>query len=50
VPHARFVDAAVVAAGRDRRVFDAIVEVGLGRGTASPRVLAAVVADYLRLS
>lgn len=50
VPHARFVDAAVVAAGRDRRVFDAIVEVGLGRGTASARVLAAVVADYLRLS
>lgn len=48
VPHARFVDAAVVAAGRDHRVFDAIVEVGLGRGTASARVLAAIVADYLR--
>ncbi len=48
VPHGRFVDAAVTAAGRDRRVFDAIVEVGLGRGTASARVLAAVVADYLR--
>lgn len=48
VPHARFVDAAVVAAGRDRRVFDAIVEVGLGRGTASARVLASIVADYLR--
>jgi geranylgeranyl reductase family protein len=50
VPHARFVDAAVAAAGRDRRVFDAIVEVGLGPGTVSGRVLAAVVADYLRLS
>lgn len=49
VPHARFVDAAVTAAGRDSRVFDAIVEVGLGRGTASARVLAAVAADYLRL-
>lgn len=49
VPHGRFVDAAVVAAGRDRRVFDAIVEIGLGRGTATPRVLASIVADYLRL-
>ncbi len=49
VPHGRFVDAAVVAAGRDRHVFDAIVEVGLGRGTASAQVLASIVADYLRL-
>ncbi|QNG55730.1 geranylgeranyl reductase family protein [Pseudonocardia petroleophila] len=49
VPHGRFVDAAVVAAGRDRRVFDAVVEVGLGRGTASARVLASIVADYVRL-
>ncbi|MBW0093518.1 NAD(P)/FAD-dependent oxidoreductase [Pseudonocardia sp. KRD-184] len=49
VPHPRFVDAAVVAAGRDRRVFDAIVEVGLERGAASPRVLASIAADYLRL-
>lgn len=47
--HERFVDAAVVAAGRDPRVFDAIVEVGLGRGTAPPGALAAVAADYLRL-
>lgn len=50
VPHGRFVDAAVAAAARDRRVFDAIVEIGLGRGTASARVLAAIVGDYLRLA
>ncbi len=49
MPHARFVDAAVTAAARDRRVFDAIVDIGLGRGTASPGVLAAVAADYLLL-
>lgn len=49
VRSARFVDAAVVAAGRDRRVFDAIVDVGLARGTVSTRVLAVVAADYLRL-
>lgn len=48
VAHPRFVDAAVVAAGRDRRVFDAIAEVGLGRGTVSARVLAAIAANYLR--
>jgi geranylgeranyl reductase family protein len=47
VPHQRFVDAAVTAAGRDRRVFDTIAEVGLGRGTVTPRVLAAIAADYL---
>jgi flavin-dependent dehydrogenase len=48
VPHARFVDAAVAAAGRDRCVLDAIVEVGLGPGTVSARALASIVADYLR--
>ena len=48
MPHGRFVDAAVAAAGRDRRVFDAIVDVGLASGTTRPRVLAAIAADYLR--
>jgi geranylgeranyl reductase family protein len=48
MPHGRFVDAAVAAAGRDRRVFDAIVDVGLASGTARPRVLAAIAYDYLR--
>jgi geranylgeranyl reductase family protein len=48
LPHPRFVDAAIAAAGRDRRVFDAVVEVGLGPGTVSGRVLASIVADYLR--
>jgi flavin-dependent dehydrogenase len=48
MPHGRFVDAAVAAAGRDRRVFDAVVDVGLASGTARPRVIAAIAADYLR--
>ena len=44
----RFVDAAVAAADGDARVVDAIVDVGLAAGTASPRVLAAIGARYLR--
>jgi geranylgeranyl reductase family protein len=47
LPDARFVDAAVAAAARHRRVFDAVVELGLGRGTASPAVLTTVAATYL---
>jgi flavin-dependent dehydrogenase len=50
MPHARFVDAAVAAVGRDRRVLDAVVDVGLAHGTASAGVLAAIGRDYLRLS
>lgn len=49
VRHEAFVDAAVGAAARDRRVFDAIVDVGLGRGVAPPAVLASIAAGYLGL-
>jgi hypothetical protein len=43
----RFLDAAVVAAGRHRSVFDAAVDLGLGRGTVPPGALARVVGAYL---
>ncbi|MFR9801473.1 geranylgeranyl reductase family protein [Pseudonocardia sp. RS010] len=43
----RFVHAAVLAAARDQRVFDTVVEVGLERGTAAPRVLAAIGAAFV---
>ncbi|GGM27362.1 geranylgeranyl reductase family protein [Dactylosporangium sucinum] len=36
------VDAAVGAAERDQRVFDALIELGLGDGTLTPRVLGAI--------
>ncbi|MFI5911180.1 NAD(P)/FAD-dependent oxidoreductase [Dactylosporangium sp. NPDC051541] len=36
------VDAAVHAADRDQRVFDALIELGLGDGLLSPRTLAAI--------
>jgi hypothetical protein len=34
----RFVSAGVRAAARDQRVFDDLVELGLGRGRVTPRV------------
>lgn len=46
--HGRFVDAAVATAGRDPRVFEAIVDVGLAAGTARPRVLTSIAAGFLR--
>lgn len=40
----RFLDAAITAAARHRRVFDAAVELGLAQGTVPPAALALVVA------
>jgi menaquinone-9 beta-reductase len=39
---ARVVDATIKAAGRDQRVFDSIVELGLGDGRLTARTLAAI--------
>ncbi|MEJ3654161.1 geranylgeranyl reductase family protein [Actinomycetes bacterium KLBMP 9759] len=50
VPHARFLDAAISAAARSQRVFDAAVDLGLGRGTATVHALASVVGRYVTLS
>ncbi len=50
VPHARFLDAAVAAAARSQKVFDAAVDLGLGRGTATVHALASVVGRYVTLS
>jgi menaquinone-9 beta-reductase len=47
VPHSRFLDAAVAAAARHQPVFDAAVDLGLGRGTASWRDLARVAGGFL---
>jgi hypothetical protein len=44
----RFVHAAVLAAAGNRAVFDDVVEVGLGRGAAHARTLAAIGALFLR--
>jgi geranylgeranyl reductase family protein len=44
----RFVHAAVLAAARDRAVFDDVVEVGLGRGAAHARTLATIGAEFVR--
>ncbi len=43
----RFLDAAVVAAGRHRSVFDAAIDLGLGRGTVPPGAFARVIAAYV---
>ncbi|MCU1617854.1 MAG: hypothetical protein JWO98_5394 [Frankiales bacterium] len=43
----RFVDATIAATARSQHAFDSLVELGLGRGTADPLTLAAVLADYL---
>jgi geranylgeranyl reductase family protein len=46
-PH--FLDAAVVAASRSQAVFDAAVDLGLGRGTAPAHALARVALSYATL-
>jgi menaquinone-9 beta-reductase len=43
----RFLDAAVLAAARRQSVFDAAVDLGLGRGTASLSALAHVATSYV---
>jgi menaquinone-9 beta-reductase len=48
--HPRFLDAAVVAAARRQSVFDAAVDLGLGRGTAPAHALARVALSYATLS
>jgi geranylgeranyl reductase family protein len=47
VSDSRFLDAAVVAACRHSSVFDAAIDLGLGRGTVPPGALARVVSAYL---
>jgi geranylgeranyl reductase family protein len=47
VSDSRFLDAAVAAACRHRSVFDAAIDLGLGRGTVPPGALARVLAAYL---
>lgn len=49
VPHGRFLDAAVAAADRHQPVFDAAVDLGLGRGTASRYTLLRVAQSYMTL-
>jgi menaquinone-9 beta-reductase len=49
MPHGRFLDAAVTAAARHQSVFDAAIDLGLGRGTASLRNLTRVAGTYLAL-
>jgi hypothetical protein len=43
----RFLDAAVAAASRNGRVFDAAIDLGLGRGTVPARAFARVVGTYV---
>lgn len=50
LPHGRFLDAAVTAAARHQPVFDAAIELGLGRGTAPAHALARVAASYVTLA
>jgi geranylgeranyl reductase family protein len=47
--HPRFLDAAVVAAARHQSVFDAAIDLGLGRGTAPIHALARVALTYATL-
>lgn len=49
VPHSRFLDAAVAAAHGHQAVFDAAVDLGLGRGTAPRRAVLRVAACYVAL-
>lgn len=49
VPHARFLDAAVVAADRHQAVFDAAVDLGLGLGTAPRQALLRVAQSYVTM-
>jgi len=45
--HSRIVDGALQLAGRDPAIFNALVELGLGRGLLTPRALAATAAGLL---
>ena len=45
--HSRVVDGALQGAGRDPATFNALVELGLGRGLLTPRALAATAAGLL---
>jgi hypothetical protein len=45
----RFLDAAVAAAARHQSVFDAAIDLGLGRGTAPAHALARVALSYATL-
>jgi geranylgeranyl reductase family protein len=45
----RFLEAAVAAAARHQSVFDAAIELGLGRGTAPAQALARVALSYVTL-
>jgi geranylgeranyl reductase family protein len=47
--HPRFLDAAVLAAARHQSVFDAAIDLGLGRGTAPLHALARVALNYATL-
>jgi geranylgeranyl reductase family protein len=49
LPNARFLDAALTAAGRHQHVFDAAVDLGLGRGTAPWGALARIGATYVTM-
>jgi geranylgeranyl reductase family protein len=49
VAYPRFLDAAVTAAARHKSVFDAAVDLGLGRGTAPAGALARVAVAYATL-
>jgi geranylgeranyl reductase family protein len=49
MPHTRFLDAAVTTAARHGAVFDAAVDLGLGRGTAPASALARVAATYVTM-
>ena len=49
VSHSRFLDAAVASAARDQAVFDAAVDLGLGRGTAPRRAVLRIAAGYATL-
>jgi geranylgeranyl reductase family protein len=49
VRHGRFLDAAVTAAARHQSVFDAAIDLGLGRGTAPAGALARVAATYVTM-
>jgi geranylgeranyl reductase family protein len=46
--HPAVVDAGIVAAGRDQRHFDSLVELGLGDGRITPRLAAGLAAGLIR--
>lgn len=46
--HPQVVEAGITAAGRDQQTFDDLVELGLGDGRLTPRLVASLGADLLR--